>query len=159
NGNPLASYTRGTDFSGTLEGARGIGGLLARSSGYSAGNWTVHNFYFADANGNITYMLDSGQAMVAKYRYDPMRNTHSQSGSLAGANLYRFSSKEIHLPSGMYHYFYRFYDPNLQRWINRDPTDDPGFTLTSSSNIKFMRGRSQNGASTDPVRSDLPPQN
>jgi RHS repeat-associated protein len=24
----------------------------------------------------------------------------------------------------MYYYLYRFYDPNLQRWINRDPLDD-----------------------------------
>jgi hypothetical protein len=34
---PTVSYTRGTDLSGSLEGAGGIGGLLARSSGYSSG--------------------------------------------------------------------------------------------------------------------------
>src|SRR5262245_51169393 len=44
---PTVSYTRGTDLSGTLDGAGGIGGLLARSSGYSSGNWTNHDFYFA----------------------------------------------------------------------------------------------------------------
>jgi RHS repeat-associated protein len=27
----------------------------------------------------------------------------------------------------MYYYLYRFYDPNLQRWINRDPISDLGF--------------------------------
>ena len=31
NNNPKVSYTRGVDLSGTLEGAGGIGGLLARS--------------------------------------------------------------------------------------------------------------------------------
>src|SRR5258706_164255 len=66
-------------------------------------------------------MLDSSQAMVASYRYDPFGNTLSITGSLAGFNIYRFASKEYHAVSGMYYYLYRFYDPNLQRWINRDP--------------------------------------
>ena len=118
--------TAGNDLSGSMEGAGGIGGLLARSDGYSSGNFTTHNFYFADGNGNITYMLNSSQAMVASYRYDPFGNLISSSGTLASANVYRFSSKEIHVNSGMYYYGYRFYDPNLQRWINRDPIWERG---------------------------------
>src|SRR6266567_2606906 len=117
----------GSDLSCGLEGAGGIGDPLARSDGYSAGNWTNHNYYFADGNGNVTYMINSGQAMVASYRYDPFGNTISSSGGLSAANVYRFSSKEIHVSSGMYYYLYRFYDPNLQRWINRDPLGEPGF--------------------------------
>jgi RHS repeat-associated protein len=100
--------------------------LLARSSGYSSGNFTTHYYYFCDGNGNITYMLDYNPAMVAKYRYDPFGNTISSSGTLASANVYRFSSKEIHANSGMYYYGFRFYDPNLQRWINRDPQAEAG---------------------------------
>jgi RHS repeat-associated protein len=126
NNTPAVSYTRGNDLSGSFEGAGGIGGLLARSSGYSSGNFTSHAYYHADAGGNITFMLNSSQSMVAKYRYDPFGNTISSSGSLWGANLYRFSSKEIHAPSGMYYYLYRFYDPYLQRWINRDPLQEWG---------------------------------
>jgi RHS repeat-associated protein len=109
-----------------LEGAGGIGGLLARSHGYSGGNWANHNFYFVDGNGNVTYMLNSSQAMVASYRYEPDGNTVSKSGTLADANVYRFSSKEIHVNSGMYYYGYRFYDPNLQRWLNRDYLEEWG---------------------------------
>jgi RHS repeat-associated protein len=109
-----------------MEGAGGISGLLARSSGYSSGNWTTHNYYFADGNGNVTYMLNSGQTMVASYRYDPFGNTISSGGTLASANVYRFSSKEIHGNSGMYYYGYRFYDPNNQRWINQDPLQETG---------------------------------
>src|SRR5262249_45287514 len=124
---PTVSYTRGNDLSGTMEGAGGIGGLLARSSGYSGGNWTSHAYYFADGNGNITYMLDSSQTMAASYRYSPFGSTISSSGSLATANIYRFSSKEIHVNSGMYYYGYRFYAPDLQRWINRDPINELGF--------------------------------
>ena len=123
---PTVSYTRGLDLSGTMEGAGGIGGLLARSSGYSAGNWTTNHFYHADGNGNVTYLVDASQAMAATYRYDPFGNTISSSSSLAGANLYRFSSKEVHVNTGMYIYLYRFYDPSLQRWLNRDPIEEVG---------------------------------
>ena len=53
----------------------------------------------------------------------------SSSGTAASANVYRFSSKELHVNSGMYYYGYRFYDANLQRWINRDPLGERGFEL------------------------------
>ena len=124
---PLVTYTRGKDLSGSLEGAGGIGGLLARSHGYSGGAWSTHNFYHADGNGNITHMTDSGQSMVASYKYDPYGRTISSSGSLAAANLYRFSSKELHANSGLYYYLYRFYDPNTQRWLGRDAFGEVAF--------------------------------
>jgi len=123
---PTVSYTRGTDLSGSLEGAGGIGGLLARSSGYSSGNWTSHAYYHADGKGNITTLVDGSQAVVASYRYDPYGNMLSKSGTLADANLYRFSSKEFHVNSGLYYYLYRFYAPDLQRWLNRDPIGELG---------------------------------
>jgi RHS repeat-associated protein len=51
------------------------------------------------------------------------------SGTLASANVYRFSSKELHVNSGLYYYGYRWYAPNLQRWLNRDPIKEPGFEI------------------------------
>ena len=137
---PLVSYTRGTDLSGTLEGAGGIGGLLARSYGYSGGNWSTHDFYHADGNGNITYLETSAQGLAASYRYDAYGNTLSSSGSLAATNVYRFSSKEIHANSGMYYYLYRFYDPSTQRWVNRDLLSEPGFEVVrNSAPMPFLR--------------------
>lgn len=133
--NPIVAYTRGTDLSGSLEGAGGIGGLLARSHSYSSGNFSTHNCYFADGNGNVVYMINSSQSMVAKYRYDPFGNSISKSGSLSDANVYRFSSKEVHASSGMYYYGYRFYDPNLQRWINPDPLGDEAAIVYATAKI------------------------
>jgi RHS repeat-associated protein len=131
-GNPLVAYTRGPDLSGTFGGAGGIGGLLGRSSAYSSGsgNWGTHYFYHADGNGNITYLVDGSQNLAAFYRYDPFGNTLSLSGPVAIGNVYRFSSKEVHAKTGMYYYLYRFYDPQVQRWPNRDPFgEDGGFNL------------------------------
>jgi RHS repeat-associated protein len=116
------SYTRGRDLSGTVQGAGGIGGLLARSANTTG----AHAYYFADGNGNITCMTDTNQSVVASYLYDPYGRILSQGGWLAAANLYRFSSKEFHVNSGLVYYLYRFYDPNLQRWVNRDPIAEGG---------------------------------
>jgi RHS repeat-associated protein len=56
-------------------------------------------------------------------------------GSLAAANVYRFSSKEWNGNSGLYYYLYRFYDPNLQRWVNRDPISELGFQASKNSKM------------------------
>jgi RHS repeat-associated protein len=138
---PAVSYTRGTDLSGTLEGAGGIGGLLARSHGYSGGNWSTHNFYHADGNGNVTCLVTSAQGLAASYRYDPYGNIISQSGSLTNDNVYRFSSKEFHAQTGLYYYGYRFYAPNLQRWLTTDPIDEKGFVVVREAAVEIPRGR------------------
>ena len=127
NGTPTAAYTRGRDLSGSFEGAGGIGGLLARSSSYSAGSWGAHSMYHADGNGNITYLVSNASAKTAEYRSDPFGRTTYSSGSLASANAFRFSSKLWHEKTGFYYYGYRFYDPLTQRWSNRDPIQEPGF--------------------------------
>ena len=125
---PTTTYTRGKDISGSLEGAGGIGGLLARTAqSYVDAPLAGHSFYHCDGNGNITMLINSEQAIVAKYLYDAFGNVLSASGLLANANLYRFSSKETHLNSGLVYYLYRYYDPNLQRWPNRDPLGELGF--------------------------------
>jgi len=74
----------------------------------------------------VSQLDDLHQTLAASYRYDPYGNTTYSSGSLAAANVYRFSSKEVHLNSGLYSYGYRFYSPNWQRWLNRDPMGEEG---------------------------------
>ncbi len=125
---PRVSYTRGRGLSGTMQGAGGIGGLLARTdlSTLITQPSTAHAYYHADGNGNITCLINSSNAVMARYLYDPFGRILSQSGSLAAANLYRFSSKEFHVNSGMYYYLYRFYDSSLQRWLNTDPLEEAG---------------------------------
>src|SRR5579875_2460278 len=130
-GQATVTYTRGVDLSGTLQGAGGIGGLLARTDmgQWIAGTPWATAYYFADAQGNVDALVYTNGLMAAEYEYDPYGNIVSMSGPLAGANKYRFSSKEWDSPAGLYYYLYRFYDPNLQRWPNRDPLGDIGFRI------------------------------
>jgi RHS repeat-associated protein len=125
------TYTRGSDLSGSLQGAGGIGSLLARTDNGSliGGLPSAHAYYHFDGNGNVTSLVNSNGAIVAKYLYDPFGNLLAKAGPLADANLYRFSSEEAHSNSGLIYYGYRFYDPNLERWVNRDPKDEIGSQL------------------------------
>jgi len=116
------TYTRGLDLSGSLWGAGGACGLLARTD--TGTNGPV--FYHADGDGNVTCLIDTNQLIVAKYLYDPYGNLLSKSGILADTNLYRFASKECHPNSGLIYYLYRYYDPSQQRWLNRDPLGEGG---------------------------------
>jgi RHS repeat-associated protein len=130
---PLVTYTRGNDLSGSMQGAGGIGGLLARTvhSTLYTQPASAHAYYHADGNGNIAALINTNQAIVARYVYDPFGGILSQSGPVAAANLYRFSSKEHHPNSGLVYHLYRFHEPNLQRWLNRDPFGERGFQVLS----------------------------
>ena len=134
-----ATYTRGNDLSQTLQGAGGIGGLLARTANSQllTSSSFAHAYYHADGNGNVTFLIYTNQMIAAKYLYDPFGNTLSMSGPLADANRYRFSSKEWNDNAGLYYYLYRFYDPNLQRWPNRDPIHEFGFLKLKGRKMGF----------------------
>jgi RHS repeat-associated protein len=118
------TYTRGLDLSATRQGAGGIGGLLARTD-HSAFS-LQHSYFHFDGSGNVTAMMDAQQHIVARYLYDPFGRQLGQWGELAGANRYRFSSKEVHPQSDLYYYGFRFYDSNLQRWLTEDPIAEAG---------------------------------
>ena len=123
NGVPTVAYTRGPDLSGTLEGAGGIGGLLARSE-WDGSAWSRHAFYHSDGVGNVTALaVPNGNAiaLAGSYRYDPFGRLIGTPTGLAAINTQRYSSKDWHNASGFYYFGYRFYDPATQRWLNRDP--------------------------------------
>ena len=120
-------YVWGKDISGTRGGAAGIGGLLYLAvSDSSTPNSPTRQLYvpFYDNNGNITRYLDSSGNTVAQYTYDAFGNTISQSGPFADFFRHRFSTKYFDAESGLYYYGYRYYNPALMRWLNRDPIEE-----------------------------------
>jgi RHS repeat-associated protein len=123
---PVLTYTRGLDLSGSLQGAGGIGGLLALSDQSASASNPTNYFYHADGSGNITALMNSKNEIVAKYLYDPFGNPLAMSGPMAPLNRLGFSSKERHTQSGLILYEFRPYDPNLQRWLNQDPIGERG---------------------------------
>ena len=118
NNNPLVTYTRGLDLGGSLSGAGGIDGLLARTDTNGS------TFYHADAIGNITALIDSQENIVARYLYNPFGKPIGQSGPLASANVMQSSSKPAY--RGVVDFGLRWYSPDLDRWLNQDPIGEAG---------------------------------
>ena len=134
--NPLAeyaggelkvSYTWGMDLSGTLQGAGGVGGLLAVRV---HGDDNAGHYYPAfDGNGNVTEYLDDGGAVQAHYEYDPFGRDITpinDKGDLHDLFTHRFSTKPLDSVTGLCYYGYRYYDPLTGRWPSRDPIDEQG---------------------------------
>jgi RHS repeat-associated protein len=116
---------------------------------------TSNAFYHADGNGNIVAMVNNTPALVASYKYDPFGRTLASGGSLSAANVMQFSSKML-IQTGLgygpniYYYGYRFYDPQTQRWLNKDPLGDPGsLAVASAAFAPWIDLASPNGATTD----------
>ena len=109
------SFIWGLDLSGTLQGAGGIGGLLAASLGGTTA------FYCHDANGNVGQLTSADGDLFAHYEYSPFGETVVSIGPLAKANPFRFSTKHWDDATGLGYWGYRWYSPGMGRWISRDP--------------------------------------
>ena len=96
----------------------GIGGLL---SVQQSGN---NYYYHYDGRGNITTVTDSQQQVVAQYLYDEYGQINNQSGTLD--QPFRFSTKRTDTATGMIYFGYRFYVPEMQKWLTRDPIGENG---------------------------------
>jgi RHS repeat-associated protein len=113
----------GLDLDGTLQGAGGVGGLLAvvKDSATYVPAW--------DANGNIMeYVAEDGTIAVHR-EYDPFGGTVVATGD-ANAFTHWFSTKPWCPATGLGEYQYRKYSPVLGRWMSRDPAEE-----SSSNNL------------------------
>ncbi len=133
-------YIWGLDLSQSLQGAGGVGGLLLVTT--DDGQTTAHYAPAYDANGNITEYTDTNGSIVAHYEYDSFGNITTQTGPLADEFPHRFSTKYTDDETGLVYYGYRYYNPELGRWINRDPIEEEGgihiYRFNSNDGLNFV---------------------
>jgi len=114
-------YLWGLDLSGSLQGAGGVGGLLATCQDGAS--------YFAcmDGNGNVMALVDATDGTLAgEYEYGPFGEPLKALGDAAEKNAVRFSSKYTDTESRLLYYGYRYLDPSTGRWPSRDPVQEKG---------------------------------
>ena len=127
----LRSCEWGTDLSGTMSGAGGVGGLLierfhptkvVNSQPPPSGVYAP----LYDGNGNVTELVNLASGSVsARYEYGPFGETITADGDAAAkANPFRFSTKYLDVETGLYNYTHRIYYNG--RWLNRDPIGEQG---------------------------------
>ena len=83
-------------------------------------------YYVTDGNKNVMSLIDAAGTKAAEYVYDPFGRLLSSTGSLAEINPFRFSSEYHDDETGLVYYNYRYYSPELGRWISRDPIEEEG---------------------------------
>ena len=83
-------------------------------------------YYVLDGNKNVSELLDSSGNVVAHYEYDSFGKIIAQSGSYADENPIRFSSEYFDSETGLVYYNYRYYNPDLGRWLSKDPIAEKG---------------------------------
>lgn len=114
------NYFWGCDLTGTTMGGGGVGGLVAASCN--------GNFYFPvyDSMGNILKYVDESGAIVAQYSYSPFGSCISKEGNLAESFRFRFSTKHFDNATGLYYFDFRYYNPEIMRWMTPDPSEERG---------------------------------
>jgi RHS repeat-associated protein len=118
----IRSFIWGLDLSGSLQGAGGVGGLLAV-------NDAVNGMHFPafDGNGNVAALVAAQSSTVsALYEHGPFGEILRATGPMATANPFRFSTKFRDDETGLLYYGYRYYDPITGRWYSRDPIEERG---------------------------------
>ncbi len=121
----VQSFSWGTDASGSMQGAGGVGGLISMTvhTGTNAGTY----FYCFDGNHNVAVLVNATNgAIAAQYDYASFGELLRATGPLAFVNPFTFSTKFCDWETGFLYYGYRYYDPDTGRWLSRDPIEELG---------------------------------
>lgn len=159
------SYLWGLDVDGTLGGAGGVGGLLWVADyvpGITGSNRQLAPCY--DGNGNIMSWVENegGQVLpLHRLEYDPygrllveeearvVRTKKQRDLGVTEEWLERpafgFSTKYEDVETGLLYYGYRYYAPEMGRWISRDPIGEEG----GIDIYAFCYGNPANNADSD----------
>ena len=125
------TYVWGNDLSGSEQGAGGVGGLLAvhtrTTSGQQAWGTAQTLFPTYDGNGNImSYINAATGAVEQEEEYGPFgENLRPRSTNILRCSI-GWSTKYTDEETGIVSYQIRPYQPQLGRWMSRDPIGETG---------------------------------
>ena len=80
----------------------------------------IQNFSFSIQNSSF----------IINYKYSPFGKITRTTGDIASRFVFRFSSEYSDTETGLVYYNYRYYSPELGRWLSRDP-------IGESSGVNF----------------------
>ncbi len=112
-------YVWGLDLSQSLQGAGGVGGLVAMLDDNATYN------YLYDGNGNVGQLVDAADGSLdARYEYDAFGSKIVATATVN--NAFCFSTKYFDVETKLHYYGLRYYSDETGRWINKDPINELG---------------------------------
>ncbi len=124
----VMSFVRGLDLSGSVQGAGGVGGVLAVSFAASTLNPqpSTHVVCY-DGNGNVVALADASTGSSSgQFEYGPFSEAIRVTGIAAQMMPLRFSTMYEDSVTGDRKYLFRDLDPSTGRWKSRDPIEENG---------------------------------
>ena len=121
----VTDYVWGLDLDGTLQGAGGVGGLLAVVRSNSNSNSALY-FPTYDANGNISEYVSTNGEIVAHYDYSPFGEPLVAVGDLAATFTHQFSTKPYDTILQISSCELRHYSSVIGKFMTRDPIAELG---------------------------------
>ena len=95
-----------------------MGNIISRKDPGGSSSYYQYSALSNDA-GNVTSLTGNTQSTVATYEYEAFGNIVSETGT--ANNNYKFSTKNLDDESGLYYFGARYYDPEIGRFITKDP--------------------------------------
>ena len=99
-------------------------------------NGTMYRYVY-NLHGDIVGIVDGNNTLVVEYKYSawgmPISTTGSMAGTLGTLNPFRYCSYVYDTESGLYHLQSRYYNPQIQRFINSDAfiSEEPDLLITN----------------------------
>jgi RHS repeat-associated protein len=113
-------YIRGSDMSGAMQGAGGIGGLLAVSVGTNG-----THFVCDDGNGTVANLVDANNSAVSgTFEYDPFKNLIGAFGTMADLLPLTVCNAYYDSETRCYSFVFRYMRDG--RWLSQDPSGERG---------------------------------
>jgi RHS repeat-associated protein len=104
-----------------------VGETLLAFTGHSA--LPTMYYVLTDANKNVCALVSESAEVVAKYDYTPFGKLITRcltSNARSLKNSVFFSSEYYDEETGLVYYNWRYYNPELGRWISQDPIGERG---------------------------------
>jgi RHS repeat-associated protein len=79
----------------------------------------AYNYYTHDHLGSTRALYNATKSLVATYAYTPYGQDYASPGTTG--TTHRFTGHDWNPQSGLYFAPHRFYNPQLARWMSRDP--------------------------------------
>jgi len=76
-------------------------------------------YYHADGLGSIVALTDKHGNVVQRYDYDSFGNLEQQGESIE--QPFTYTARELDQETGLYYYRARYYDPQVGRFVSKDP--------------------------------------
>ncbi|MCE9616133.1 MAG: hypothetical protein K8T26_17815 [Lentisphaerae bacterium] len=116
------TYLWGLDLSGTIQGAGGIGGLLACKA-HAAPN-PQHTLYTYDGSGNVMALINTNGTTITQYEYGPFGEEVRTLRQVDTRNGWLFSTRYTETGTDLDLFPMRTYTTPIGRWLGRDPSGE-----------------------------------